>query len=157
MDPMPIVVPVRFSGGGLSMQTTSSRMALEAVFVRCLVAPKQGAEISLQITLPEDVLPVQIKGTVTETVPIGSKGKEAGFWAKLGADPRLEAFLRKKAGLAPVVRPPPQAQPPAVIGAPAAPQPQPQTRVFPRLRSRLKVSWSGAREFLVSYSENISR
>src|SRR5207244_6050067 len=111
MDPMPIVVPVRFSGGGLSMQTTSSRMTLEAVFVRCLVAPKQGAEISLQITLPEDVLPVQIKGTVTETVPIGSKGKEAGFWAKLGADPRLEAFLRKKAGLAPVVRPPPQAAP----------------------------------------------
>ena len=138
MDPMPIVVPVRFSGGGLTMQTTTSRMSFDTLFVRCLVAPKQAADVTLELTLPDDVQPVRIKGTITETIAIGKKGKEAGFWVKVSGDERLEAFLRKKAGLAPVVRPAPQA--PAIAAEPPPPQPsQPQTRVFPRLRSRSAV------------------
>ena len=52
MDTLPIVVPVRFSGGGLAMQTTTSRMSSEGVFVRCLVSPKEGAELTLVLTLP---------------------------------------------------------------------------------------------------------
>jgi uncharacterized protein (TIGR02266 family) len=151
---MPIVVPVRFSGGGLAMQTTTSRMSLDTLFVRCLVTPKLGGEVSLQLTLPDEPQPVELKGAISETIGIGNKGKEAGFWVKFNTHPRLEAFLRRKAGLAPIA-PVVQAEAPSET-FPSVP-PQQQTRVFPRLRSRLKVSWSTPREFLVAYSENISR
>jgi uncharacterized protein (TIGR02266 family) len=155
MDSLPIVVPVRFAGGGLTMQTTSSRMSLEAVFVRCLVSPKEGAEVALQLMLPSEEKPVLAKGTVTESIPIGVKGKEAGFWARLSADAseraKLEAFLGKKGVVQTKAAPQP-----ATPQAPVPVEPSP-TRVFPRLRSRLKVNWASPREFLVAYSENISR
>jgi len=35
------VVPVKFSGGGLSMQTTTSRIGADGAFVRSLVSPKR--------------------------------------------------------------------------------------------------------------------
>jgi uncharacterized protein (TIGR02266 family) len=162
MDPMPIVVPVRFSGGGLTMQTTTSRMTFDTLFVRCLVAPKQAADVTLELTLPDDTKPVRIKGTITETIAIGNKGKEAGFWVHFVTEARLDAFLRQKAGLAPAAPAPsrapsvaPAASAPAASAAPLAPSP-PATRVFPRLSSRFKVSWNSPREFLVTYSENIS-
>jgi uncharacterized protein (TIGR02266 family) len=166
MDPMPIVVPVRFSGGGLTMQTTTSRMSFDTLFVRCLVAPRQAADVTLELKLPDDAKPVRIKGTITETIAIGNKGKEAGFWVHFATEPRLDAFLRQKAGLAPAAAPAapaparapnaaPAASAPAPSAAPVAPSP-PETRVFPRLSSRFKVSWNSPRDFLVTYSENIS-
>ena len=51
-ETLPIVVPVRYSGGGLTMQTTSSRLSAEGVFVRGFVTPKEGAVLSLTLTLP---------------------------------------------------------------------------------------------------------
>lgn len=165
MESLPIVVPVRFSGGGLTMQTTTSRMGLTGAFVRCLVGPKQGVEVALEITLPGGAPAVKLRGTVTETVPIGTKGKEAGFWVQFASsDSALESFLVKKGGLQ-LARPPPPAAaaPPAAAVAPpaaAAPAPAaidpPRSRVFPRLRTRLRVSWATPREFLVAYSDNIS-
>jgi uncharacterized protein (TIGR02266 family) len=172
MESLPIVVPVRFSGGGLTMQTTTSRMGLTGAFVRCLVGPKQGAEMTLEITLPGGKPAVKLRGTVTETIPIGSKGKEAGFWVQFASsDSALESFLVKKGGLQPgrpapkpsaaaptAAAPPPPAaavRPPAATPTPAATEP-PRSRIFPRLRTRLRVSWATAREFLVAYSDNIS-
>src|SRR5438105_121927 len=100
MESLPLVVPIRFSGGGLTMQTTTSRMGMTGAFVRCLVGPKQGAEVALEITLPGGAPAVPLRGTVIETVPIGSKGKEAGFWVQFASsDSAIESFLVKKGGL----------------------------------------------------------
>src|SRR5712692_4778743 len=146
MDPMPIVVPVRFSGGGLTMQTTTSRMSFDTLFVRCLVAPRQAADVTLELKLPDDAKPVRIKGTITETIAIGNKGKEAGFWVHFATEPRLDAFLRQKAGLAPAAAPAAPAPARAPSAAPAASAPAP---------SAAPVAPSPP-EFLVTYSENIS-
>ena len=170
MESLPLVVPIRFSGGGLTMQTTTSRMGMTGAFVRCLVGPKQGAEVALEITLPGGAPAVPLRGTVIETVPIGSKGKEAGFWVQFASsDSAIESFLVKKGGLQLARPPPPSAAPPSAAAAPsavaapppaAAPAPPaiepPRSRVFPRLRTRLRVSWATARKFLVAYSDNIS-
>ena len=58
MESLPLVVPVRFSGGGLTMQTTTGRIAADAIFVRCVVTPKDGARVSLQLTLPDAPQPL---------------------------------------------------------------------------------------------------
>jgi hypothetical protein len=36
---LPLVIPIRFSGGGLTMQTTTSRIGAESLFVRSLIDP----------------------------------------------------------------------------------------------------------------------
>jgi uncharacterized protein (TIGR02266 family) len=136
-DTMPLVLPVRFSGGGLSMQTTSSRLSAEGVFIRGVVTPKQGALVSTQLTLPGSP-PVEARGTVTERVMPGSQGKEAGFWLRFDniegdGRERLEELLRRR----------------AEPGGSAK-------RAFTRVPAHLKVKWQSAREFLVAYAENIS-
>src|SRR5690242_20266164 len=88
MDALPLVVPVRFAGGGLSMQTTTSKVGLASVFIRCMVAPKPGAPLKIELTLPDAVAPVELTGTCGERVSPGDRTKEAGFWAKL--DPLSE-------------------------------------------------------------------
>ena len=162
---LPLVVPVRFSGGGLSMQTTSSRIGSEGVFVRCLVSPKEGARVLVALTLPGGARPLEAAGTVTERAHSNAPGKESGFWVQFEALGReaqaaLDALLRGR-GLGP---PPAPAKPqPAAAKPPAAPAPLPSAkswpveRSFPRVQARLQVGWSSAREFLVAYSENISR
>src|SRR5438445_122623 len=77
-ETLPIVVPVRYSGGGLTMQTTSSRLSAEGVFVRGFVTPKEGAVLSLTLTLPGVPQPIQAKGVITERVMPGEKGAQAG-------------------------------------------------------------------------------
>lgn len=144
MDSHPIVVPVRFAGGGLALQSTTSRMSDEAAFVRSIVSPKEGAQMTLVLFLPGERLPLQLAGQVTEIVRVGSPGKEAGFWvafAPLAADTkkRLEGFLIKRRG------PHPTAQVPH------------ERRSFGRAPARLKVSWGSARDFLQAWSQNISR
>src|ERR1700682_584405 len=163
MDALNIVVPVRFSGGGLGMQTTTSRMSTEGVFVRCLVSPKEGAEIALILTLPSAARPVEIAGTITERVGHATQGKEAGFWVKFGslsddAREQLEGFLRSKGGQVTkrvTPSPPPSDAEPEGSGSDA--EPDGSQRAWSRMQTRLQVGWSSAREFLVAYSENISR
>ena len=136
-ETLPIVVPVRYSGGGLTMQTTSSRISAEGVFIRGFVTPKQGALVSVQLTLPQVARPIEARGTVTERVVPGTQGKEAGFWVRfdtMDADARavLTDLLKDRAA-------------------------NPGKRAFARVKTQLQVGWKSPKEFLVAYSENISR
>jgi uncharacterized protein (TIGR02266 family) len=135
-ETIPMVIPVRYSGGGLTMQTTSSRISVEGVFVRGVVTPRENAQLTLQLTLP-DAGALDARGTVTERVPPGQKGKEAGFWVRfddLAEEVRkqLEDALRDRSG-----------------GGPAK-------RSFARVPIRLQVSWPSPRDFLLAYADNIS-
>jgi uncharacterized protein (TIGR02266 family) len=137
-ETLPIVVPVRYSGGGLTMQSTSSRLSAEGVFVRGVVTPKAGAQIAIQLTLPGAPRPLEVRGTVADRVLPGDKGKEAGFWVRFEAmsdEGRgvLAALLRDRS---------------APGGA--------AKRAFVRIPVRLQVSWPTARDFLIAYADNIS-
>jgi uncharacterized protein (TIGR02266 family) len=137
-DSLPIVVPVRFSGGGLTMQTTSSRLGADSIFVRGVVTPKEGSSITIRITLPDAPEPLDARATVIERVMPNVKGKEAGFWARFDAltpeaTAQLEKLLRERSG-----------------------QGGPTRRAFARVPVKLEVEWTSAREFLVVYAENIS-
>jgi len=144
---VPLVVPVGFSGGGLSMQTTTSRISAEGVFVRSLVPPKEGASVTLALSLPGAPRPVKVSGVVA---PLGDAGKgERGFWIRfegLSDDARalLDSLLRSK-GAEGVGRPPA----PDAGGAGA--------RTYARVSARFRVGWTSAKDFLVAYSENICR
>ena len=138
-ETIPMVVPVRYSGGGLTMQTTSSRLGADGVFVRGIVTPKEGTSLALSLTLPGTPQPIEVKGTITERVQPGTAGKEAGFWARFDSiDEKGKAAVR------------------AVLGDRGTPG-ELNKRAFPRLKTRLQVGWSSPREFLVAYSENISK
>lgn len=158
MDSAPIVVPVRFAGGGLSMQTTTSRMSTDAAFIRSIVSPKEGSSVLLLLTLPGDAAkPLELHGTVSERIASGGHGKEAGFtvmFADLGtiARDRMTAFLRTK-GVGDFTRRPIPAPNPTVSEI----EPVGSRRTWARVATRLQVGWSSAKEFLVAYSENISR
>jgi uncharacterized protein (TIGR02266 family) len=154
MDAIQLVVPVRFSGGGLSMQTTTSKVGLESVFIRCMVAPKSGAAIKIELTLPAAEGPVELTGTVSERVGPGDRTKEAGFWAKL--DP-LNEYANKSLSAALGIRAPATPKAPPRVQRPEAPKTREASRAFERIKARLQVGWATAREFLVAYSENISR
>ena len=78
-ETLPIVLPVRFSGGGLTMQTTTSRLGVEGAFVRGVVTPKEGATITAQFTLPGVVGALDARGTVTERVPPSDFARFEGF------------------------------------------------------------------------------
>ncbi len=135
---VPVVVPVRYSGGGLTMQTTSSRLGADGVFVRGAVTPKQGAKVAVQLTLPGAPGPIEARGTVSERIPPGTPGKEAGFWVRFeelsdGSRRLLAALVESRRGPG---------------GA--------SKRAFARVRTHLQVSWPSPREFLVAYAENIS-
>jgi uncharacterized protein (TIGR02266 family) len=142
---IPLVVPVGFSGGGLSMQSTTSRIGAEGVFVRSLVPPKEGARVTLALSLPGSPRPVNAQGVVA---PLGDNAKgERGFWVRfedLSDDARafLDALLRSR-GAEGLGRPPA----PDAAGA----------RTYARVPARFRVGWTSARDFLVAYSENISR
>ena len=106
-ETLPMVVPVRYSGGGLTMQTTSSRLSAEGVFVRGFVTPKEGAQLSLTVTLPGGSF--EAKATLTERIVPGTAGKEAGFWARFDqVDERgkrlLDALVNDRKGTAPQQR-----------------------------------------------------
>ncbi len=139
-ETLPLVVPVRYSGGGLTMQTTTSRVGEDRLFVRGIVTPKQGATVALRITLPPGAAqPIEARGTVTECVAPGVQGREAGFWVKLEAiagDGRdlLQATLRDRQTPAGGVK-----------------------RAFARVPAHLQISWSTPRDFLVAYADNISK
>jgi uncharacterized protein (TIGR02266 family) len=136
-ETIPMVIPVRYSGGGLTMQTTSSRLSVEGIFVRGVVTPRENAQLTLRLTLPDAAGTLDAHGTVTERVPPGQKGKEAGFWVRfddLDEEVRqaLEDALRDRSG-----------------GGLTK-------RTFARVPIRLQVSWPTPRDFLLAYADNIS-
>lgn len=154
MESVRLVVPVRFTGGGLSMQTTTSTLSAESVFIRCLVAPKVGAVMEVAIALPDFPKPFEATGTVTERVSRGEQGRDTGFLVRFGdfkgeSREKLDKFLRGKGIGSP---PTPRRTPPP----PAADGTGPN-RAFARVPARLQVGWASPKEFLVTYSENISR
>src|SRR5205085_2302605 len=144
-----LVVPVKFSGGGLSMQTTTSRIGAEGMFVRSLVCPKEGSKLSLSLSLPGAARPVDATGIVAPR-PEGS-GKDQGFWVqfdRLSDDARvfLDVVLRSRGVAGP--------------GQPVRKESKLRAdddRAYPRVAARLQVGWKSSREFLQAYSENISR
>jgi len=144
---IPLVVPVGFSGGGLSMQTTTSRIGADGVFIRSLVPPKEGARVTLALSLPGSPRPVNANGIVA---PLGDAGKgERGFWVRfedLSNEARafLDSLLRSR-GTEGVARPP------------AADATGGVARTYARVPARFRVGWTSARDFLIAYSENISR
>jgi len=140
-----LVVPVRFSGGGLAMQSTTSRIDAEGVFVRSLISPKEGSSISLAFALPGASRMLTAHGTVASRGEVGPV--DPGFWVRfdeLSQDARrfLDVLLRRRGAKG--------------LG-PAAPSGGKDNRAYARVPARLRVGWASAREFLVSYSENISR
>jgi uncharacterized protein (TIGR02266 family) len=151
---IPLVAPVRFSGGGLSMQTTISRIGAEGMFVRSLVSPKEGSQMSLALSLPGSPRPVGVKGTVGPRPP--EVGKDPGFWVgfdELSPDARafLDVLLRSR-GVAGLRRPA------KLATTPAKPPPGPEAgRAWPRVPARLRVGWTSSKDFLSAYSKNISR
>jgi uncharacterized protein (TIGR02266 family) len=149
-----LVVPVKFSGGGLSMQTTSSRFGAKGMFVRSLVSPKQGSRLTLAFSLPGSPRPLDATGTVT--APPEQFGRETGFWVQfdeLSDDARvfLDVVLRSR-GVAGPGRPEHDEK-----ARPEQPVRAEQRRAYARVTARFEVGWKSSREFLQSYSENISR
>jgi uncharacterized protein (TIGR02266 family) len=147
-DTHPIVLPVRFSGGGLTMQSTTGRISSEGVFVRCLVSPRQGSQMTLQLILPGERLPLQLTGTLAEVVTGGTPG----FWVRFnplddGSRARLNALLSRRRTV----------QPPPHLPIERDVEPPGSRRSFARLTTKLRVSWGSARAFLDAWSENISR
>ena len=144
-----LVVPVKFAGGGLSMQTTTSRIGAEGMFVRSLVTPKDGSRLDLTISLPGSARPLDLVGLVmANPEPM----QEAGFWVQfdgLSDDLRsfLDVLLRSKG-----VRGPGRPQRPAETVFRAD-----KPRAYPRVPARLRVGWTSSRDFLSAYSQNISR
>src|ERR1700694_4637552 len=120
------------------MQSTSSRLGPDSVFVRGMVTPREGAVLTLQITLPNAPQPLALRATVIERVQSNVKGKEAGFWARFDAPPPEATALIEK-----------------LLGDRTAPG-APAKRAFVRVRTQLEVTWTSPREFLVVYAENIS-
>src|SRR5207244_8028431 len=144
-----LVVPVRFSGGGLSMQSTTSRIGAEGVFVRSLVPPIEGSRLELSLSLPGSARPVDAKGIVgPRTV---EAAKESGFWVQFDslsdeAQAFLDVLLRSRG----VVGPGRAVRSEETVRAD-------KPRAYPRVPARLRVGWTSARDFLVAYSEHLSR
>jgi uncharacterized protein (TIGR02266 family) len=146
---IPLVAPVRFSGGGLSMQTTISRIGAEGMFVRSLVSPKEGSHMSLRLSLPGSARPLEVTGAVGPRP--AEVGRDPGFWVgfdELRGETRafLDALLRSK-GVTGISRPPRPVQPP----------PSEAGRAWPRVPARLRVGWTSSKDFLSAYTKNISR
>ena len=143
------------------MQTTTSRLSAEGVFIRCLVAPREGSLISLTIAIPDLTGAFDASGTVTERVNRREAGKDLGFFVqfvdlKTEMRAKLEGFLRTKGIGLPTPRPPVRVPTPPPPPPPSAEVAGPH-RAFARVPARLQVGWSSPKEFLVTYSENISR
>src|SRR5882724_7383168 len=99
---IPLVVPIRFSGGGITMQTTTSRIGAESVFVRSLISPKEGSRVSL--SLPGSARALDATGTVAASGV--EPARDHGFWVRFDpiseeARAFLEVLLHSKGGTPP--------------------------------------------------------
>src|SRR3989442_6136470 len=144
-----LVVRMSCSGGVLSMQRTTSRIGAEGVLVRSLVPQIEGSRLELSLSLPGSARPVHDKGIVgPRTV---ESAKESGFWFQcdnLSDEARafLDVLLRSRG----VVGPGRAVRSEETVRAD-------KPRAYPRVPARLRVGWTSARDFLVAYTENISR
>ena len=95
---IPLVVPIRFSGGGITMQATTSRIGAERLFVRAPLSPKEGSRVMLSLSLPGSARPLDATGLVA---PSGAEpARDHGFWVRfdqVSQDVRafLEVLLRR--------------------------------------------------------------
>jgi len=142
---LPLVIPVRFSGRLLSVQTTTGRIGDDSVFIRSLDSPKEGSSISLQLALPGS--PKMLEATGVVSPQLEPSANEHGFWVKFDALPQqtratLDALLQQRRAQGPL--PPAKASPA-------------NRRAYARRPARFRVGWTSSRNFLVAYSENISR
>ena len=142
---IPLVIPVRFSGRLFSVQTTTGRISEESVFVRSLDSPKEGSSVSLQLALPGSRGMLDATGIVSPQLE--PSANEHGFWVKFDALPQptralLDALLQERRARGPL---------PPAHASPA------NRRAYARRPARLRVGWTSSRNFLVAYSENISR
>ena len=81
------------------MQTTTSRIGAESVFVRSLISPKEGSRVMLSLSLPGSPRPLDATGTVAAS-ELGA-AREHGFWVQFDqiseeARAFLEVLLRSK-------------------------------------------------------------
>ena len=146
---IPLVTPVRFSGGGLSLQSTISRVGPDGLLVRSLVSPNLGAKLDLLLSLPGAAGPLLIKGKVGFRPE--ELGTDPGFWVRfedMSEDARacLDALLRGR-GTEGVGR----------FRHGKQSSPNQEGRTYPRVHARLRVGWTSARDFVSAWSQNISR
>jgi uncharacterized protein (TIGR02266 family) len=143
---VPLVAPVRCSGGGLVLQTTISRVGPTGLFVRSVVIPREGARMDLSLSLPNAARPLQIAGEVGRRPP--EVGRSSGFWVDF-----VEMSDDARAFLDPLLR---------AHGAAGFDPPRPaakratDARAFPRVEAKLQVSWKSSRDFLSAWSRNLS-
>ncbi len=131
------------------MQTTTSRIGAESVFVRSLISPKEGSRVMLSLSLPGSARALDATGTVAASGV--EPARDHGFWVRFDpiseeARAFLEVLLHSKGG----TPPPRQAQRAADPRADGG-------RAYARAPARVRVGWKTPREFLVAHSENISR
>lgn len=147
MDRAPIVFPIRFATRNVAVQTTTSELAPDGVFVRCLESPPAGTAVAMRLHLPGARTPLEVDGEVREVAP--AQG-EAGFWAEFvnlgeaGKAQIAELLSRRK-----VSGTLPQG------AAPADPQEDPR-RAFPRHSARFAVRFATVQDFVLEYAANIS-
>jgi type IV pilus assembly protein PilZ len=86
----PFVVPVRFSAGARVVQTTTLALSTGCAFVRCLIPPRAGEKVSLQLYLPDG-------GALKLTAKVRERGSEraTGFWADFEPDLRAQARISR--------------------------------------------------------------
>ena len=150
-----LVVPVKFVGGGLSMQTTTSRIGAEGMFLRSLVTPKEGSRMELKVWLPGSARPLDATAVVA---PSPEPSQDRGFWIQFetlseDAHAFLDAILHSRG-----IRGPGRPQPPPTRAVrPGPPPAQTRPRAYDRVAARLRVGWTSSRDFLSAYSQNISR
>jgi len=158
MEPVKIVLPVRFSAGTHAIQTTTSEMGTTGVFVRTLQILPVGMRVELLLQLPNEH-PLDLRAVVRK----GAK-KERGFWAAF-VDLAPEALQRIERAIAAVTpaaeqkspEPSQPSEPPQAAAAPAAAEEaSQQRRVFPRHAAQFQVDWAPIGELRTSYSVNVS-
>jgi uncharacterized protein (TIGR02266 family) len=85
----PFVVPVRFTVGPHSGQSTTIALAVDCALVRCIIPPPLGEKVTLHLYLPEGA-PLQVVGVVRER-----SSKPVGFWVGLDKDLKAQARLSR--------------------------------------------------------------
>jgi uncharacterized protein (TIGR02266 family) len=130
----PFVVPVRFTVGSQVLQSTTGALGVDCAYVRCLVPPRPGEQLSMRFYLADE-RPVEVTARVR-----GRTGQESamGFWADFIADKMDRPRIARAIGMA---------------DQPTRPQ---DRRATPRYAARFAVRFGTVDEFRHEYATNIS-
>lgn len=134
MKTRPYVVPVRFSAGAQVVQATTGALGPQCAFVRCVVPPRSGERVTLEIYFPDE-RPIQVTASVRARTRYDAT---MGFWAD---------FVGDKAAQARIVR--------ALGAAEQAARPI-DRRATPRYAARFAVRFGSVDAFRREYATNIS-